>query len=394
MKAKPADGPLSGVRVLDLTSVIMGPFATHILADLGADVIKIEKPEGDSFRYYKPSRSDGMSGSFLHLNRNKRSVVLDLKRDADRSVLDDLIRTADVFVHSYRPGTIVDLQYDYPRVRDLNPRIVYCGAYGFGTGGPYENKSAYDDIIQAASGLAALNARMGGEPKYIPTVLCDKLAGQAAAYGILAALFQRERDGKGQKIEIPMFETTVEFTLIEHMQGFIFEPPMGGPGFQRVLSLKRMPFRTKDGYACILPYSNRNWTAFYEFTGRTEYQDDPKYASLANRVENIEVLYALIEEEAPKRTTAEWVEFCDGVGIPCMEVLDLESLVDDAHLKSVGFFKHAVHPTEGDYKEIRFPLTFSESKFSVRRHAPRLGEHTDEIVAELEKRNARDDQPS
>lgn len=389
---KIADGPLSGIRVLDLTSVIMGPFATHILGDLGADVIKIEKPEGDSFRYYKPSRNEGMSGSFLHLNRNKRSVVLDLKHEGDRTILDSLIRTADVFVHSFRPGTIIDLNYDYPRVSEINPKIVYCGAYGFGTGGPYENKSAYDDLIQAGSGLAALNTRMGGEPKYIPTVLCDKLTGQAIAYSILAALFQRERDGKGQKIEVPMFETTVEFTLIEHIQGFAFEPPMGKPGFQRVLSLKRKPFRTRDGYACILPYSNKNWDAFYEFTGRDEFKDDAKYASLANRVENIEVLYALIEEEAPKRTTAEWVDFCDGVGIPCMEVLDLESLDDDAHLKAVGFFKTAVHPTEGKYKEMRSPITFSGSEFRVRRHAPRLGEHTEEIRAELKKQGSCEDE--
>lgn len=383
MYRKASDGLLAGVRVLDLTNVIMGPFATHILADLGADVIKVEKPEGDSFRGYKPSRSQGMSGGFLHLNRNKRSAVFDLKAPSDRAVMDNLVRTSDVFIHSFRPNTIRDLGYHYERARELNPNIIYCGAFGFGSDGPYRDKSAYDDLIQAGSGLAALSARMGEEPKYIPTVLCDKLAGQAAAYAILAALFNRERTGLGQEIEVPMFETAVEFALIEHVQGFVFEPPLGPPGFRRVLSPKRKPFRTRDGYACILPYSDRNWISFFEFTGRREFIGDVRFATLAERVENIEVLYSLIEQESPKRTTAEWVEFCDGVGIPCMEVLDIESLVDDAHLKAVNFFETVMHPTEGKYKKVRAPVTFSDHPFQVRRHAPRLGEHTEEIRAEF-----------
>jgi crotonobetainyl-CoA:carnitine CoA-transferase CaiB-like acyl-CoA transferase len=379
------NSPLAGVRVIDLTNVIMGPFATHILADMGADVIKVEKQDGDSFRFYKPARNSGMSGGFLHLNRNKRSIVLDLKSEVDRKVLDELIATADVFIHSFRPATVSELGYDYERISKLNPRIIYCGAYGFGTGGPYAHKSAYDDLIQAASGLAALNVRLGGEPRYLPTVVCDKLAGQAAAYGILAALFQRSRTGNGEKIEVPMFETAVEFALIEHMQGFIFDPPLGPPGFRRVLNTKRKPFRTKDGYACILPYSDKNWRDFYEFTGRMEYSKDLRFADLASRAENIEVLYSVVEEEAVKRTTAEWVDFCDGVGIPAIGVLDFEDLAKDKHLRAVGFFAHATHPSEGEYVEIRSPVRFGGSPFEVRRHAPRLGEHTAEIRAELEK---------
>lgn len=382
-RTQPADGPLGGVRIVDLTSVIMGPFATHILADLGADVIKIESPEGDSFRNYKPLRHDGMSGNFLHLNRNKRSVVLDLKVSGDRTAFEALVTTADVFVHALRPRAIAKLGYGYDAVRALKSDIIYCGAYGFGANGPYGDKAAYDDLIQAGSGLAALAAQQGGVPSYIPTVVCDKLAGQAMAYAILAALFQRSRTGAGVQIEVPMFETTIEFTAIEHMSGFAFEPPLGKPGFNRVLSPGRKPYRTADGYACILPYSDRNWQDFYAFTGRTEYAHDPRFAKLSERVLNIEVLYALVEEEAAKRTTAGWIAFCDEVSIPCMPVLSLEDLVDDEHVQAVGLFASAEHPTEGRYRAIRSPVSFGSQPFSIRRHAPRLGEHTDEILAEL-----------
>lgn len=380
----PQDGPLGGVRVIDLTNVIMGPFATHILADLGADVIKVESPEGDSFRAYRPLRHEGMSGGFLNLNRNKRSVVLDLKQARGTAALDRLIETADVFVHALRPKAITKLGYAYPRVRTLNPDIVYCGAYGFAASGPYGDKAAYDDLIQAGSGLAALYARThGGAPAYVPTVLCDKLARQAIATAILAALFRRAGGGSGQAVEVPMFETTVEFALTEHMGGFAFEPPLGKPGFQRVLTPSRKPFRTKDGYACLLPYSDRNWQDFFAFTGRTEFTGNPRFASLAERVQNIEPLYAMVEEEAAKRSTAEWVAFCDRVSIPCMPVLDLEDLPEDEHLRAVGFFGTADHPSEGRYRTMRRPVAFSESPFRLRRHAPRLGEHTEEVLAEI-----------
>jgi len=375
-------GPLAGVRVVDLTSVIMGPSATHMLADLGADVIKIETPEGDSFRHYRPARGAGMGGNFLHLNRNKRSVRLDLKRPAARAALDRLIATADVLVHSMRPDAILRLGYGYERVRALRPDIVFCGAYGFGADGPYAHKAAYDDLIQAGSGLAALQTAAYGQPGYLPTVLCDKIAGQAIACAILAALYERRAGGGGQAVEVPMFETMVEFNFVEHMVGYAFEPPLGPPGFNRVLSPRRKPYRTRDGHACILPYSDRNWRDFFIHTGRLEFVDDPRFAPLAVRVENIEILYALVEEEAPRRTTAEWVAFCDSVSIPCMPVLGLEDLPEDAHLKAVGFFGSAEHPSEGRYRTMRRPVSFSGSRFAIRRHAPRLGEHTAEVLAE------------
>ena len=378
-----ADGPLAGIRIIDMTNVIMGPFATHILADMGADVIKVEGPDGDSFRGYRPARHEGMAGAFLHLNRNKRSVMLDLKTASGRTVLDRLIGTADVFLHALRPKAVARLGYDEAAVRARKPDIIYCGAYGFAADGPYGDKAAYDDLIQAGSGLAALHVPARGEPAYMPTVLCDKLAGQAIAYAVLAALFHRLRTGIGQAIEVPMFETTVEFAFIEHLGGFGFLPALGKPGFRRVLDKFRKPYRTADGYACILPYSDRNWRDFFDFTGRTEFMGDPRYDKLADRVQNIETLYQAIEAEAPLRSTADWVAFCDRVSIPCMPVLALEDLPDDPHLKAVGFFGEAQHPTEGAYRTLRSPVTFSQTPSRLRRHAPRLGEHTHELLVEL-----------
>jgi crotonobetainyl-CoA:carnitine CoA-transferase CaiB-like acyl-CoA transferase len=383
MDTTPADGPLGGIRVLDLTNVIMGPFATHILADLGADVIKIESAEGDSFRSYRPNRNEGMAGGFLHLNRNKRSIVLDLKQPADLAALQKLIATADVFVHSLRPKAIEKLGLSYDAVRDVKPDIIYCGAYGFGEKGPYRDKAAYDDIIQAGSGLAALHVASRNEPAFMPTVLCDKLSGQAIAYAVMAALFQRERGGGGQAIEVPMFETTAEFAYIEHLLGFAFEPSLGPPGYTRVVSPRRKPFRTSDGYMCILPYSDRNWRDFFDFVDRPEFKDDARFYPLTERVAHLEALYELIEEEAPKHSNADWVAFCDKVSIPCMPVLSLEELPDDEHMKAVGMFTQAEHPSEGPYKAIRAPVSFSSAPFRVRRHAPRLGEHTAEVLKEV-----------
>jgi crotonobetainyl-CoA:carnitine CoA-transferase CaiB-like acyl-CoA transferase len=379
----PADGPLGGIRVLDLTNVIMGPFATHILADLGADVIKIESAEGDSFRTYRPNRHEGMAGGFLHLNRNKRSIVLNLKQASDMAALHKLIATADVFVHSLRPKAIEKLELGYQDVRAIKSDIIYCGAYGFSEKGPYRDKAAYDDIIQAGSGLAALHMAARNEPAFMPTVLCDKLSGQAIAYAVMAALFQRERGGGGQAIEVPMFETTAEFAYIEHLLGFAFEPPLGPPGYTRVVSPQRKPFQTADGFMCILPYSDRNWRDFFDFVGRPELKTDTRFYPLAERAAHLETLYELIAEDAPKYSTAQWVEFCDDVSIPCMPVLSLEQLPDDEHMKAVGMFGQGEHPSEGTYKTIRAPVSFSSAPFRIRRHAPRLGEHTAEILGEI-----------
>ena len=379
------DGPLTGVRVLDLTNVIMGPFATHILADMGADVIKVEAPRGDLVRHLRPWRNPGLSGSFLQLHRNKRGIVLDLKTEPARAALRRLIADADVFLHALRPKTVAGLGFDYDSVAAINPEIVYCGAYGFGAGGPYGDKPAYDDVIQAASGLAALCGEAmsdEGAPAYVPTVVCDKLVGQAIAYATLAALLQRERGGGGQAVEAPMFETAVEFLTPEHFSGAAFDPPLGRFGYPRVLSRERRPYRTRDGHACILPYSDANWLAFFDFIGRSELKDSPRYRDHAARAEHVEELYRLIAGEAPKRNNAEWAEFCDGADIPFMPVMRFEELYDDPHARAVGLFEFVEHPTEGRGRMVRRPVTFSGAPWRLRRHAPALGEHTREVLEE------------
>lgn len=375
--------PLSGIRVIDLTTVVMGPFATRILADLGADVIKVEGPEGDSLRRYEPQRGETMSGSFLNLNRNKRGICLDLKSADGKNALAALIGTADVLVHNLRPAVIARLGFDYNAVRKINPDIIYCAARGFGSAGPYAEKPAYDDIIQAGSGLAMLHADRDGIPAYVPSVVCDKLAGQAVAYAIMAGLIGRMRGGGGQSIEVPMFETAIDFNLVEHMSGFGFMPALSRPGFARVLSRQRKPFRTQDGHICILPYSDRNWEDVYRFTQRAEFCDDPRFRTLSERVKNIDHLYRMLDEEAATRATAEWVRFCDEASIPCMPLFDIVDLPDDPHVQCVGLFETHEHPAEGRYQIVRQPVMFDDAPFALRYHAPQLGEHTTEILREI-----------
>ena len=361
----------------------MGPFATHILADLGADVIKIEAPEGDILRAYEPQRSEGMAGIFLHLNRNKRSVVLDLKSTEARSALDRLIATSDVFLHALRPKAISRLGYDYDHVRTLRDDIIYCGAYGFGKAGCYADKAAYDDLIQAGSGLASLQGILHGKVGYVPTVICDKAAGQAIANAILAALYHRAVRGQGQSLEVPMYETMVEFNMIEHMGGLSFEPPEGRAGFSRVLNPSRRPFKTKDGYACILPYTDRNWRDFFLLIERPDLAADASVATIVSRTKIIGELYEEVAKAALLRPTSEWVEACDRLSIPCMPLLSLDELVMDPHLQQVGFFQIEEHPTEGTYRSMRSPTNFSKTPYKLRRHAPKLGENTAELLKEV-----------
>ena len=371
------------MRVLDLTRVMMGPLATHILADLGADVIKIEDAAGDSTRHYRPLRNPGMAGSFLNLNRNKRSVLLDLKQEAGRDALRQLIPTADVFVHSMRPNAIERLGFDYPAVRAIKPEIVYCAGQGYGSGGRYRDKAAYDDVIQAGSGIAALAAMVGGEPAYMPTVICDKLCGHTMAWAIVAALLHRERGGGGQAIEVPMLETSIEFVMMDHMVGSAFVPPLAPTGYTRLLTRHRRPFATRDGYMCILPYSDANWRALFEFLGRTDLRDDPRFCHIGGRTDHIDMLYGVIAEAAPRFGNAEWQAFCDGASIACTPVQGLDEVQRNPHVTDVGLFSVEQHPSEGAYNAIRSPVTFSEAPFAIRHHAPRLGEHTVEVLAEI-----------
>jgi crotonobetainyl-CoA:carnitine CoA-transferase CaiB-like acyl-CoA transferase len=375
-----ASGPLGGIRVLDLTTILMGPYATQILGDLGADVIKIEPPQGDAARGIVPSRNSGMGANVLNLHRNKRSVVLDVAQPAGRDALLRLAQTADVMIHNLRPQPLARLGIGYDAVRTQNPRIVYCSARGYGETGPYGERAAYDDLIQGASGLAALVEKVQGAPGYVPTVLCDKTSGLTIVYAVLAALVHRERTGEGQALEVPMFETMVAFNLVEHIGAHAFEPPLGAAGYPRLLTRFRRPFRTRDGHVCLLPYTDRNWRDFFDLAGRPELREDPRFRNIGGRTEHIEALYAIVEEAVATRTTAEWLSLCDGVGIPVGPLLDLDALWSDPHLQAVGLLQRATHPSEGDYWSVTPAVRFSSTPAAVRSHAPQLGQHSVEVL--------------
>lgn len=370
--------PLQGIRVIDLTSVIMGPFATRILADMGADVIKIEPPEGDVVRQQV---GNGVSYLMMNLFRNKRSVVLDLKSDQGKDALRKLLQTADVFVHNLRPPVMERLGFKYEAVKAISPDIIYCSAFGFGSDGPYAHKPAYDDIIQAVSGFAAASVEQTGEATYAPAVISDKLVGMAIAYAVMGGLLHRERGGGGQEIEVPMFETMVDFNLIEGFGAAVFEPARGPSGYPRALSPERKPFRTADGFACIMPYSKRNWFDFFDFVGTPELKD--AYSDPVKRVADIDALYGMIRKAAPNHTTAEWVAFCENKDVPCMPVLTVSDLVADPHVNAVGLMQVMEHPHEGSYHAVRSPVLFRAAPFELRRHAPVLGEHTEEVLREI-----------
>lgn len=382
LRPEAPQGPLSGIRILDLTTVIMGPFATRILADMGADVIKIEGPDGDSFRTYGPYVSKGMGGSILNLHRNKRSVFLDLKQPQARTALNLLAASSDALIHNLRPAAAQRLGLEWENLASANPALILCAARGFSSDGPYGHKAAYDDLMQASSGFAALLGKLHSEPRYAPTSWCDKVAGQAIAYAVLGALVHRLRTGAGQALEVPMFEVCVDFMLVEHFGAMAFEPAKGPPGFKRQLSRARKPYRTADGWACILPYSDKNWRDFFGFVGRTEHCGEPRFASLERRVANIDELYAILEMEARRFSTAEWMQFCDKVGIPAMPILALEEIPDDEHVKATRMFEVVDHPTEGPYKHIRAPVRFARTPAGLSRFAPRAGENTREVLEE------------
>ena len=375
-------GPLAGIRVLDLTAYLLGPFATQILGDLGADVVKVESPEGDLLRDIGPARHKGMGALFLNLNRNKRSIVLDLKKPAGREAALKIAAGSDVFIHNMRPQAIARLGLAYEVVAQASPRIIYCGTYGYRQDGPYGDKAAFDDMIQGASGMAALMGRLSGEPQYVPTPLVDKTVGITVAYAVLAALFHRERTGEGQCIEVPMLETMVQFLMLEHLYGLTFEPPLGETGYPRVLAPYRKPYRTKDGYVCIMPFTDRQWARFFDLAGRPELKQDPRFIDIAKRANHIDVLYEHLGEIALERTTADWIEALDEAQIPAMPMTEPKDLPDDPHLKATGFFEIVDHPSEGAIRNMAIPVTMSRTPGEVRYLAPRLGEHGREVLME------------
>ena len=375
-------GPLTGIRVLDSTTVVLGPLAAQTLGDLGADVIKIEPPEGDTTRQLGPARHPGMAAFYLGCNRNKRSLVLDFKQPGGRDALFRLARDADVLMHNFRPQVAARFGLEYEKFQAINPRLVYCATYGFRAAGPYGAKPAYDDIIQAATGLASLQTPLVGDPRYLPTIVADKTSSMAVLSSVLAALVYRERTGRGQALEVPMFESVAAWMMVEHLYGAAFVPPLDSAGYKRILNRWRRPFPTKDGYLAVLPYTDANWKTFFELAGRPDLLEVPRYATLASRLANIETLYEELGKIVATRTNLEWLEALDGANVPAMTVNTLETLLEDPQLQATGFWKIVEHPTEGTLRTTDIPTTYSETPGSIRRLPPRFGEHSVEVLRE------------
>lgn len=371
--------PLDGIRVLDLSAVVLGPYASQTLAEYGADVIKIEPPEGDSTRRTGPSTESGMGAIFLGVNRGKRSVVLDLKRAEARAALLKLVDTADVLMHSIRPQKLKAIGLDPDTLLTRNPRLVYVGLHGFAEEGPYGGMPAYDDIIQGLSGCAALMERQAGQPQYFPTIAADKTSGLVATHAILAALFRRERTGQGGYVEVPMFESMASFNLVEHMYGHHFDPPLAPPGYPRLFAAHRKPYPTTDGYLCAMPYTDAHWQRFFTEGGMPEAAADPRFANITERTRHIDALYTLAAQVIATRSTDAWLETCTRLEIPASRMNRLEDLVDDPHLKATGFFTTVQDPQMGTLRFPGAPVRIDRQTLPVRM-APRLGEHTDEVL--------------
>jgi crotonobetainyl-CoA:carnitine CoA-transferase CaiB-like acyl-CoA transferase len=367
--------PLRGIKIIDLSSVAFGPLASQILADYGADVIKVEPPEGDSTRHTGPSAEPGMAAVFLGVNRSKRSVVLDLKQPAARAALIALVEGADVFMHSMRPQKLVALGIAPDALMGRNPRLVYAGLHGFGEGGPYSGRPAYDDIIQGMSGLAALMEEQGGEARYLPIIAADKTCALTAAHAILAALFSRERSGRGSFVEVPMFEAMVAFNLVEHLYGQHFEPPLAPPGYPRVLAPWRRPYRTTDGHVCMMPYTDAHWHRFFAEVGAPQMATDPRFIGIANRTLHIRELLEAAGGFIVAHSTAHWVTTCERLEIPAAPIARLEDLASDTHLAATGFFSMLEDPAMGTMRFPGVPVKFDGKRPPVAM-APRLGEHT------------------
>lgn len=381
---KPAHAaPLDGLRVIDMTSLGMGPLAAQILGDYGADVIKIEPPTGDMFRHVLPRRSPGMSHAFIQFNRNKRSVALDLKTHEGMEALHRLLRTTDVVLSNLRPSAMKGLGLDYESMRSIKEDLIFCAAYGYSERGPYAGRPAADDTIQAMSGLAGMQRMASGMLQFVPTVIADKAVGQAIVNAVMAAIVHRMKTGHGQSIEVPMFETMVAFVMPEHMAGRTFDPPLGGAGYSRVINPQRRPYATKDGYLCVLPYTTAQWLRFFTLIGREDLANDPAMADPVERSRRFEELYALIDAVMPTRTTDDWVQALIDNDILFGMVNTPDSLLADPHLVAVEMFPVVQHPTEGQLRLIGFPIGFSDTPNTLRRLPPNLGQHTREVLQEL-----------
>jgi len=386
--AKPSQktqAPLQGLRVLDLTSMIAGPHAAQILADYGADVIKIEPPEGDLMRKgVGAARSADMGPLYLQLNRNKRSVVLDVKQPAARKALLQLCERADVFITNTRPAAMRRLKLAYDDVRKVNPRLVYVSLMGYGDTGPYAGKPAYDDLIQGICALPTIVAQTGGEgPRYVPLTVVDRIVGINAAHVILAAVLGRDRTGEGQSVELPMFETMAHFVLGDHLGGRSFDPPIGEAGNPRLTSETRRPYATSDGHVCALVYTDKQWKAFFEGLGRLDqYAANSHLHDFASRRRHVNEVNGIIADFLRTLTTAEALALFERCDIPCAPMNDLDALIDDPHLAAVEFFQTRPHPTEGRIRYNGIPSRWNGAALKITRHAPRLGEHSLAVLKE------------
>jgi formyl-CoA transferase len=377
-----ANGPLAGVRVIDLTAVVLGPLATQILADFGADVVKVEGPEGDLMRGNGISLHKGMSSIFLTINRNKRSVCLDLKTPEGVEALRRLVATADVFVHNMRVQAIERLDFGYGAVSQLNPRIVYCVATGFGQDGPDRDRPAFDDIIQSACGMVDVCSRGREQPDYVPSLVADKTTGMALANAVLAGLYHQQRHGRGQYVEVPMLETMTAFMLAEHLGGLTFRPEPAKAGYPRLLEGGRKPHRTKDGWVAMLPYTDRQSQAFFEGAGRPDLAEWVRTADRSDKNAYVRQLYAHMLEITPLLTSDQWLRLCDELDVPATKIYGIDELPAHPHLKATGFFEDAEHPTEGPIRQMRPPTRFSATPAAIRSQAPTLGQHTAEVLRE------------
>lgn len=353
---------LQGIRIVDLTSVVFGPYATEIMADLGAEVIKVEGPTGDQFRHAGRARTTpGMGPCTLNLNKGKRSLAVDLKTPEGKAALTAQLAQADVFIHNVRGRAIERLGFGYDAVRAIRPGVVYVHCVGFGSGGPYADLQAYDDVIQAATGTATLLPRADGNPapRYLPSLIADKVAGLHGAYAILAAIVHKLRFGEGQFVEVPMFETFAHFMAQEHLFGATLVPPLEPAGYPRQLDPARQPFPTADGHISLVPYTEAALLKVFDLIGAPELAHDERFATPRARMANISEAYREIAARTPARSNAEWARLFAEHQIPAMPVRDLADLVTDPHLVEVGLFAQRTHPTEGDYLHLKAPVHFS-----------------------------------
>lgn len=377
-------GPLDGMRIVDLTTVILGPWATQTLGDMGADVIKVETPQGDTTRHIGARVNPGMASFFMSTNRNKRSVILDLRQQEAREALFRLVGTADVFVHNMRPSVAAKLGLEDDTFSRAYPNLIYVKTYGFRGDGPMGSKPAYDDVIQAASGITDIQTVVseGEEPRFVPSIVADKTSSLQLVSAVLAALLHRERTGEGQVVEVPMFESLVDYLMVEHLGGETFDPPVAPMGYERLLNKMRKPYRTRDGYLCILPYTDRNWRDMFALCGREDLVSHPHFADQAARTTHSAQVYAFLDEVAKSRTTAQWQAALDARNIPNQRVNTKEDLLQDEQLLATGFWRFADHPSEGRIRMTDPPVRYSRSPSTIRRLQPALGEHSAEVLAE------------